>query len=204
MQAPNRTKTWRGCTITWNSYGYPMVWWPSPKGPKRSQYIHRIVMAEKLGRVLLTNEHVHHKNGDRGNWNLKNLELLTATVHAKRHRSDEYGSCHFETNCAFCGKPLSRGLSQKRYHKTFCDNDCRVAGMDKVKWPAVNELQKLVWELPVTAVAKRLGVSDRAVKKRCKREGIETPGRGYWTKEVLRSERERGVRRAQPRITAPH
>jgi len=182
-----------------------MVWWPSRKGPKRSQYIHRIVMSEKLGRVLLTNEHVHHKNGDRGNWKLRNLELLTAAVHAKHHRSNEHEACHFDTSCDFCGKVISRELSQKRYYKTFCDNVCRVAGMDKIKWPAPERLKKLVWKLPVTIIAEQLGVSDTAVKKRCKREGIETPGRGYWTKETIRAERECGVRRAQPsQPTAPH
>lgn len=36
---------------------------------------HRKVMADYLGRPLLTSETVHHKNGDRENNNIDNLQL---------------------------------------------------------------------------------------------------------------------------------
>jgi len=46
---------------------------------------HRIVMANHLGRPLLTNELVHHKDGNRGNNNIKNLELTTRNQHTLDH-----------------------------------------------------------------------------------------------------------------------
>lgn len=53
---------------------------------------HRLVMAQKLGRPLTNNETVHHKDGDRLNNNLDNLQLR------KRHHGN--GQCFA---CADCG-----------------------------------------------------------------------------------------------------
>ncbi len=36
--------------------------------------------------------------------------------------------------------------------------------------------------MPVTAIAKKLGVSDTAVARECKKHGIVKPGRGDWAK----------------------
>jgi DNA-binding Lrp family transcriptional regulator len=47
-------------------------------------------------------------------------------------------------------------------------------------------LAKLVWEMPFTEIAKRLGISDVAIRKRCKKLGIETPPQGYWLKSEVR------------------
>ncbi len=44
------------------------------------------------------------------------------------------------------------------------------------------ELYKLVWSKPMTEVSKKIGVSDVAVAKRCRRNNIPVPGRGYWRK----------------------
>lgn len=46
--------------------------------------------------------------------------------------------------------------------------------------PTKGELKDMVWKMPMTRVAKHYGVSDVAIKKRCKAMGIETPPRGYW------------------------
>jgi hypothetical protein len=44
------------------------------------------------------------------------------------------------------------------------------------------DLYTLVWERPVTHVAKEFGVSDVAVRKICAKHGIPTPPLGYWAK----------------------
>jgi hypothetical protein len=52
----------------------------------------------------------------------------------------------------------------------------------KVDRPSKEELQKLLWEVPTTSIARNLGVSDKAVEKWSKLYGLAKPPRGYWAK----------------------
>lgn len=45
-----------------------------------------------------------------------------------------------------------------------------------------DELYEKVWTTPMQRLAKELGLSDVGLAKLCKRHGIPTPGRGYWTR----------------------
>lgn len=44
------------------------------------------------------------------------------------------------------------------------------------------ELYDLVWSEAMATLAPKFGISDVALKKRCSKLGIPTPGRGYWAK----------------------
>src|ERR1700737_3808082 len=46
------------------------------------------------------------------------------------------------------------------------------------------KLHEAVWSEPMRTVAKRFGVSDVALAKRCRRMAIPLPGRGYWAKKA--------------------
>ncbi|WP_026939364.1 tyrosine-type recombinase/integrase [Holophaga foetida] len=58
-----------------------------------------------------------------------------------------------------------------------------IPGLAGASWPSQEDLQALVLAKPVTVVAKDLGVSAKAVEKRCRDLGLETRPRGYWAKQ---------------------
>lgn len=59
------------------------------------------------------------------------------------------------------------------------------------EWPTISkeELKKLVWQKPTSALALDFGVSDVAIGKRCKSLKINKPPRGYWAKAKVNGNR---------------
>lgn len=54
-------------------------------------YLHRLTMSEHLGRPLAREEVVHHKDGNRLNCSLDNLELTSKGQHSRHHNSQRIG-----------------------------------------------------------------------------------------------------------------
>lgn len=81
---------WKGGrTVT--SHGYVLVKAPDhPDADTRGYvYEHRLVAEQKLGRRIDSDEHVHHKNGDKQDNRPENLVVLHETEHRSEHRDSD-------------------------------------------------------------------------------------------------------------------
>lgn len=84
--SPGHSKPWK------DKDGYVMV--PYQKGhpnARKDGYIreHTLVMSEYLGRPLLSNENVHHKNGQRADNRIENLELWSTSQPSGQRVTDK-------------------------------------------------------------------------------------------------------------------
>ncbi len=55
------------------------------RGPNKGRLQHVVIMEEHIGRKIRVDECVHHKDGQRDNNALSNLELLSRSEHARLH-----------------------------------------------------------------------------------------------------------------------
>lgn len=117
--------------ISKGDYIYALV--PEHPNATKNGYVlaHRVIIMENnIHRLLNSNEVVHHKDGNKKNNNISNLELMDYKEHVKMH-SLEHGHLMVKLKCPWCGEVFIRQkrntfLSKKNKYKcTCCSNHCR-------------------------------------------------------------------------------
>jgi len=86
----------------------------------------RYLMCIKVGRILEAYEHVHHKDEDKTNDSIDNLEIILDVDHYKIHH-EGYGS--METKCHGCGIDFEIDIADyndriKRTNNLYCSLLC--------------------------------------------------------------------------------
>ena len=103
--------------------GYVFV--RNPKNPLKLILEHRLVMSNYIGRELTISEHVHHKNENKSDNRIENLELLShgqhTTLHHKKEPKDKLMSIVI---CEYCNNEFYKRNSQLRITKrNFCSKE---------------------------------------------------------------------------------
>ena len=70
---------WRGGFYKHN--GYVMKW----VGPKKHKRLHRILVEKHISRLLNNDEIVHHRNMDKSDNKIENLQIMTRAEHIIKH-----------------------------------------------------------------------------------------------------------------------
>lgn len=88
---------------------------------------HRKVMEQYLGRKLERNEYVHHKNGNKRDNRLENLELMTPLEHNQHH----FEKLPRTKICIECGKEFEPPIKH-RGRNQLCSKECWIKHHKKV------------------------------------------------------------------------
>lgn len=86
MHLKNKNTRWKGGSFIVS--GRMVIYSPNHPYPNHGGkyvYRYRLAMEKKIGRFLLPNEIVHHKNGNPMDDNTDNLELITHSEHSQKH-----------------------------------------------------------------------------------------------------------------------
>lgn len=116
--------------ISKGDYLYALV--PEHPNATKNGYVlmHRVVMENHLGRLLSANEVVHHKDHNKKNNSIENLEVMNAQEHSKFHGA-EMTRAWVKLKCPQCGKIFERFKNNTHLQKpskfgcSFCSPECR-------------------------------------------------------------------------------
>lgn len=104
--------------------------------------LHRIIMENHIGRLLTSEEVVHHIDGDRHNNNIDNLEIMDRREHSAMHTTEKYSHepRFMELECAYCHKTFI--ISNHQYHKESKNHFCSYSCNGKFYANITNNLKK--------------------------------------------------------------
>lgn len=122
-------------------------------------------LSEWLGKPISLQ--LHHINGNNSDNRLENLQLLCPNCHSQ---TENFGGKNIKKEkeihyCEQCHKEL------KTLESHICP-ECAGKNKRKTERPSKEELLELIKTTPFTKIGKMYGVSDNAIRKWCKAEGL--------------------------------
>jgi Zn finger protein HypA/HybF involved in hydrogenase expression len=121
-------------------------------------------LSEWLGKPIPLE--MDHTDGNSDNSTRGNLKLLCPNCHAQ---TPTYRSKNI-------GKAGSRAAKRSRALK----DTARELAKALYNWPSTGELKVMLMTLPMTRVAKKLGIPYKVFQKHCAEQGIASRGPGGW------------------------
>jgi hypothetical protein len=120
---------------------------------------------------------IDHINGDSFDHRLENLRILCPNCHSQ---TSNWGGRNVQRKPSKLCVDCSATITERSERCKPCSSKLTAMRQPtKINWSKV-DLQTLIWQKPMTTLSKELGVSDVAIRKRCKKLGIQTPPRGYF------------------------
>lgn len=129
MGAKGTGKGWIGV------YGYRYICIALGNKKYKQIHEHRYIMEQHIGRKLSKKEHVHHKNGDRLDNRIENLEILSMEEHGKISGKQAFGKPKYSARkpeelkirtCSYC--KLSFKVTFPYVKQRFCSRKCSARG----------------------------------------------------------------------------
>lgn len=161
--------------MSYRRNGYKMIYLPThPRaGQDGMVYEHVYIAEQKLGRVILLEEDVHHIDEDKSNNAMENLIVFkTHEDHSRYHKTGimtetEDGTYISPQRMNIC-KQCNTEYAVYRGNDTFCSKECFDVFQRKADRPSKEELTLLIMNKSFVQIGKEFGVSDNAVRKWCK------------------------------------
>lgn len=126
---------------------------------------------------------------------IKKCALLCSNCHRELHagvwKLEEVVNIKFDesafikpepikANCEYCKIEITNAYVGQKY----CSRKCYDIGR-RLHVPLKEELEPLLWQLPMTKIALRYNVSDRSIKKWADSYKLDCPPRGYFLNKIM-------------------
>lgn len=121
-----------------DNYGYRIIWKPDHPFSDSDGYVreHRLIIEQYIKRYLTTNEEVHHKNKNKLDNRIENLQIMTTGGHKLLHLIENRKNNISKRLCSECGKKtqIRKQKYKQRPNEYYYYEKWMKNPIDKTKW----------------------------------------------------------------------